>query len=202
MKNGREQDVFCKGCIELVREILLQRAYVLEDRFFKEFFVQCIESTTADAYEMFLEMPLAYNYFYEKRREMGIAETLRFFQLVATHHTIRMVKRRKKDVAWEEIYPLLCHVFHFTKREEEMTCLLQNIAVSCQSHFQGIFVQLTPRFLWGIEELSPFSFAFIGNFWYNSYSDFMGSFTGHIPFHIRRKRSGGTEAGGFCSGWK
>lgn len=202
MNDGQERDVFCKGCIELVREILLQRAYSIEERFFKEFFIQCIESTTVDAYEMFLETPLQYNYFYEKRRDMGIVEMLRFFQLVATHHTIRMVKRRKKDVEWTEIYPCLCHVFYFTEREEAMTGVLQHTAMACQSQFQEIFVELTPKFLWGIADLSPFSFAFIGNFWYNSYSDFMGSFVGHIPFHIRIKRGNAKAVGGMCSGWK
>ncbi|WP_317854697.1 hypothetical protein [Chakrabartyella piscis] len=189
MKEEQEKEIFCKGCIEVIREVLLQRAYTLENRFYLEFFVQCIESTTVDAYEMFLEMPMRYNYFYEQRRQMGIAETLRFFQLTALHHTIRTVKRRKKELEFAEIYPILCEVFCFTKREEDMTLLLQDCVTESQSEFQTLFTKFTPKFLWNQEDLTPFSFAFIGNFWYNSYSDFMGSFIGNIPFHIRRKRA-------------
>jgi len=51
--------------IEAERERLSARAYALEDAFLRAFFAQCVESTAADAYEVFLETPLAYNYFRE-----------------------------------------------------------------------------------------------------------------------------------------
>ena len=40
--------------IEAERERLSARAYALEDAFLRAFFAQCVESTAADAYEVFL----------------------------------------------------------------------------------------------------------------------------------------------------
>lgn len=70
-----------------------------------------------------------------------------------------------------------------------MTELLHRCAELYQSGFQELFHKTTARYLFGDKTLSGFSFAFIGNFWYNSYSSFMSSFTGYVPFHIRLKRA-------------
>ena len=70
-----------------------------------------------------------------------------------------------------------------------MTELLHCCAELYQSVFQELFHKTTARYLFGDKTLSGFSFAFIGNFWYNSYSSFMSSFTGYVPFHIRLKRA-------------
>jgi hypothetical protein len=66
-----------------------------------------------------------------------------------------------------------------------MAELLYRCAMVYQTGFHDLFHKVTARYLFGDRELSGFSFAFIGNFWYNSYSSFMGSFTGYVPFHIR-----------------
>ena len=67
--------------------------------------------------------------------------------------------------------------------------LLYQCAVVYQSGFQELFWKVTARYLFDDRVLNGFSFAFIGNFWYNSYSSFMSSFTGYVPFHIRMKRA-------------
>ena len=53
-------------------------------------------STAADAYEVFLETPLAYNYFREIWGEW-MKKRLTVFKLAAIYHTIRTVRRRKVD---------------------------------------------------------------------------------------------------------
>lgn len=83
--------------IEAERERLSARAYALEDAFLRAFFAQCVESTAADAYEVFLETPLAYNYFRENLGRMDEKTLARFFKLAAIYHTIRTVRRRKVD---------------------------------------------------------------------------------------------------------
>lgn len=70
--------------IEAERERLSARAYALEDAFLRAFFAQCVESTAADAYEVFLETPLVYNYFREnlgewmKKRLLGFLSWQQF----------------------------------------------------------------------------------------------------------------------------
>ena len=171
--------------IETEKEQLLQRAYDVDDLFLSAFYAQCAESTAADAHEVFLETPLSFNYFREKLEELDQETMKRFFRLAAIHHTIRIVRRRKKDLDWQEMKNVLTEIYGLEKREQDLTELLHQCAESYQTGFNELFHKTTARYLFGDRELTGFSFAFIGNFWYNSYSSFMGSFTGYVPFHIR-----------------
>ena len=175
--------------IEAERERLSARAYALEDAFLRAFFAQCVESTAADAYEVFLETPLAYNYFRENLGRMNEKTLARFFKLAAIYHTIRTIRRRKSGLDWTRMWTGLTAVFSLSGQERKMTELLHCCAELYQSGFQELFHKTTARYLFGDKTLSGFSFAFIGNFWYNSYSSFMSSFTGYVPFHIRLKRA-------------
>lgn len=175
--------------VEAERERLSARAYAQEDAFLQAFFAQCVESTSADAQEVFLETPLMYNYFRENLLRMKEETVSRFFKLAAIHHTIRIVRRRRKELCWEEMQAALAEVYLFNEQERRMAALLHHCAERYQSGFQELFHKTTARYLFGDRTLSGFSFAFIGNFWYNSYSSFMGSFTGYVPFHIRLKRA-------------
>ena len=153
------------------------------------FYAQCVESTAADAHEIFLETPLSFNYFWENRDRLDAAGVCRFFKLAAIHHTIRIVRRRKKELDWAQMKAALAEIYGLEEKETELAELLHQCATLYQSGFQELFHKTTARYLFGDRVLSGFSFAFIGNFWYNSYSSFMGSFTGYVPFHIRLKRA-------------
>ena len=84
--------------IEAERERLSARAYALEDAFLRAFFAQCVESTAADAYEVFLETPLAYNYFRENLGRMDEKTLARFFKLAAI--IIRFARSAVGKVDW------------------------------------------------------------------------------------------------------
>jgi len=114
---------------------------------------------------------------------------VRFFKLAAIYHTIRTVRRRKSGLDWTRMWTGLTAVFSLSGQERKLTELLHCCAELYQSGFQELFHKTTARYLFGDRVLSGFSFAFIGNFWYNSYSSFMSSFTGYVPFHIRLKRA-------------
>jgi hypothetical protein len=109
----------------------------------------------------------------------------RFFRLAAIHHTIRVVRRRKKELNWSSMKAAMTEIYELEETEQEMAELLYRCAMVYQTGFHDLFHKVTARYLFDDRELSGFSFAFIGNFWYNSYSSFMGSFTGYVPFHIR-----------------
>ncbi|KXL54524.1 hypothetical protein CLNEO_06310 [Anaerotignum neopropionicum] len=186
-----KKDERCKVLIEYSKTYFLDRAYQLENRFYSDYYVQCTQSTAADAYENFLETAMEHNYFKNKLQRLDETAMLRFFKLAAIHHTIRMVRRRKKSLSWEDMKDNLFQVYDLTKNEKEMADILQRCAFLYQSGFQDLFIKTTARYIFGDKELSAFSFAFIGNFWYNSYSSFMGSFTGYVPFHVRMERAMG-----------
>ena len=185
MLEKRKKEQTIRLWIEDEKERLLERAYLEEDLFLASFYAQCIESTAADAHEVFLETPVFYNYFRENMERLDGAAMGRFFRLAAIHHTIRIVRRRKKELQWKEMKQAMTEIYGLEQKEQNLAELLYCCAMSYQTGFQELFHKTTARFIFGDRELSDFSFAFIGNFWYNSYSSFMGSFTGYVPFHIR-----------------
>ena len=185
MMEKRKKENRIRLWIEMEKEWFLKNTYVIEDPFLEAFYTQCIESTAADAHEVFLETPLMFNYFREKLDRLDQETLSRFFKLAAIHHTIRIVRRRKKELDWAEMKGALIEIYRLEQKERDMAELLYQCAASYQTRFHELFHKTTARYLFGDRELSGFSFAFIGNFWYNSYSSFMGSFTGYVPFHIR-----------------
>lgn len=189
MLEKRKKEAQVRVWIEAEKERILERAYAAENPFFGAFYAQCAESTAADAYEVFLETPLVCNYFRENLDRLDEAALSRFFKLAAIHHTIRIVRRRKKELSWEEMRDAMLAIYELGEREKNLAELLYCCAVSYQSGFSELFHKTTARYLFSDRVLSGFSFAFIGNFWYNSYSSFMGSFTGYVPFHIRRRHA-------------
>lgn len=189
MLERRKKEEQVRLWIEAERERLSLRAYAYTDAFLGAFYAQCAESTAADAHEVFLETPLIGNYFRERLDRLGEESLSRFYKLAAIHHTIRIVRRRKKELHWEEMKTALGAIYSLSEREMQLAELLYQCAVVYQSGFQELFWKVTARYLFDDRVLNGFSFAFIGNFWYNSYSSFMGSFTGYVPFHIRMKRA-------------
>ena len=175
--------------IEAERERLLGQAYQLNCPFLQAFFAQCVESTAADAHEIFLETQLSHNYFRENLYRLKEEQISRFYKLAAMHHSVRMVRRRKKEVRWEEVRQGLLAVYAPVEWEMHLLEHLKDCCCFYQGGFSEIFCKITARYLFGDRVLHGFSFAFIGNFWYNSYSSFMGSFTGYVPFHIRRQKA-------------
>ena len=189
MLERRKKEMALRLQIEAEKVRLLERTYVLENPFLAAFYTQCIESTAADAHEIFLETPLAFNYFRENLDRLDEMGLRRFYRLAAIHHTIRIVRRRKKELDWDEMMAAITMVYELEKREKDMAELLHQCAAVYQTGFSELFHKTTARYLFEDRELSGFSFAFIGNFWYNSYSSFMGSFSGYVPFHIRLKQA-------------
>lgn len=189
MLEKRKKEAAVGGWIEEIRAFLAERAYATEDPFLGAFYGQCIESTAADAYEVFLETPLTFNYFRGNLDRLDKEGMRRFFRLAAIHHTIRIVRRKKKELRWDDMLAAMTEVYELEEKEKNLAEILHQCAAVYQTGFSELFHKTTARYLFDDVELSGFSFAFIGNFWYNSYSSFMGSFTGYVPFHIRLRQA-------------
>ena len=86
MLEKRKQEAAVRQWIEQERERLSERAYGLESSFPTAFYAQCVESTAADAHEIFLETPLTFNYFRANVYRMEASHIKRFYKLAAIHH--------------------------------------------------------------------------------------------------------------------
>lgn len=173
---------------ESFRVYFLEKAYKIQEPFYREFFVQCIESTSADGYELFFEMNAEHNYFLKKRKVAIESMTLRFYKLVAIHHAIRVATKKKKIVSWDIIKAYVYDVFHCNEKEMEIAELLFQSAKKNYNEFQRLIIKVLVRYVFLESTLDGFSFAFLGNFWYNSYRNFMASFVKYVPFVVRFRR--------------
>lgn len=184
LKRKEEQLAWNEG----FRLYFLEKAYQIPEPFYKEFFVQCIESTSADGYEIFFEMNAEHNFFLKQRPIAIEYMTLRFYKLVAIHHVIRVATKKKKIVSWDTIAPYLYQVFQCDEKEKAIAELLYQSAKENYNEFQQLMIKVLVRYVFLESTLDGFSFAFLGNFWYNSYRNFMASFVKYVPFAVRFRR--------------
>lgn len=177
--------------LEGQKESYLSRA-AQETPFYEAYYMQCIESTVADGYEMFLLDFSRENYFRANVERLDMESGKRFFKLAGIHHTIRVVRRRKKQLDWEEMSAAMARVYELDEKERQMADILYRCASLYQSGFADLFARTTARYLFRTIEMTPQTLAFLLNFWYNSYSSFMASFVGYVPFHIRLQKASGS----------
>ena len=175
--------------LEGQKESYLARA-AQETPFYEAYYMQCIESTVADGYEMFLLDFSRENYFRANVERLDLESGKRFFNLAGIHHTIRVVRRRKKQLDWEEMSAAMARVYELDEKERQMADILYRCASLYQSGFADLFARTTARYLFHTIEMTPQTFLL--NFWYNSYSSFMASFVGYVPFHIRLQKASGS----------
>ncbi|MFI3174457.1 MAG: hypothetical protein R3Y53_04535 [Bacillota bacterium] len=187
LKMREQQMAWNEGC----RLYFLEKAYKIKEPFYREFFVQCIESTSADFYELFFEMNAEHNCFLKKKHIAIEVMLLRFYKLVAIHHTIRVATKKKKIVSWDTMKLHIYQIFQCDEKEKAVAELLYQSAKGNYNEFQRLIIKVLVRYVFDESILDGFSFAFLGNFWYNSYRNFMASFVKYVPFVVRFRRGVG-----------
>jgi len=178
-----------KKNIESQKEIYHKRTDKLQNSFYQGFFEQCIESTVMDAYEIFLEDNTEHNYFKKHRKELDEECGQRFFKLMAIHHSIKMVRKKRKKLKWSEMCEAMCTVFQLTKTEVKLADILYGHACIHDGVFSFLFARVAAGYLFFTPQLNPFSVAFIENFCYNSYNNFMASFTKYLSVNLRLRKA-------------
>lgn len=181
----QSKEIYLLQNLENIHDTLLQATAPLENSFFAAFYAQCIESTYADGYEIFLLDHSISNCFQENRAQCNAFVLERFYKLAAIHHTIQVVQRRKKELCWKHMANAMQTVYVFHENERHMADILYQCACISRSRFRALFARTTARYLFAQTELSPVTLAFLMNFWYNSYQSFMASFINYVPFRVR-----------------
>lgn len=232
--NSKEKEIYCIWN-ESWREYFLEKSYEASNRFYEDFYIQCVESIHADFNELMYDMPSCYNYFineFSRDSDRNIKKdifVMRFYKLVAMHNTIKLAEKLDKQIYrginyenyhinWESIKFHLYDIFSFSLSEIDMAEVLYSaisgnthdivssgcmgdvgefgefgsdykyISITNSNHFQSLIIKVTARYLFDNYYLDNFSFAFIGNFWYNSYNSFIGTFLCYVPFSVHLEK--------------
>ncbi len=163
------------------RETLLQK----DSSFYQAFYLQSIETTHINIEDLFKQTPLSYHYFRNNKHLLQESIIQKLYKLTAIHNTIRTIRRKSKFLNWNIISPYLYEVFQFSKKEQAIAELLYSASLIHRSYFQEMLIKNTAHYLFHDDKIHHLSFAFLGNFWYNSYEDFITSFENYVPFQTR-----------------
>lgn len=177
-----------KQYIEGQKEPFLAKVYGLENPFYLAFYEQSIEGIVADAYEFFVELVAENNFFYEHIDIINEKRGRRFFRLVSAYHTIRILRKKRNQISSEEMKEVLFFIFDFDAREQRLYELLYDCACWYGAKFQSVFNGVLIQYVFGLTTENPFTLAFIQYFCYNSYDNFMQSFTRYISLNRRLQR--------------
>lgn len=178
-----------KRYVEEEKETYFNRIYEMKHLFYASFYEQCIESTIADAYEYFVELESSNNFFYDNIKYMNAEKGRRFFKLMAMHHTIKVMRKNRMDIDTAKMKEALIYIFDLCHKEQKLFELLYQCACQYENQFERVFAYSLGKYLFDKEISTPFSFAFIQNFCYNSYMNFMQSFTKYITLDNRLKKT-------------
>lgn len=174
---------------ECFRAYFIEKCYHIDDIFYQEFFVQCVESAYADCCEVFFENPTYYNCFLDESYRDKYVLVSKFYKLIAIHNTVCVAGKKQDEIGWQTIRKHLFFVFRCSKKEIELADKLYDYIINDGYQFQILMIKVTTIYLFEFKLLNEFYFAFLSNFWYNSYNNFMNSFVGFIPFSVRFSRS-------------
>lgn len=178
-----------KKYIEEQRDIYLENIYEMQNLFHISFYEQCVESTIADAYEFFVETENKSNFFYENIKLMNEERGKRFFKLMAIHHTIKILRENRMEIDTLKMKKALFSSFEFSEEEQKLYHILYLCACDFERNFSALFAKTIAKYLFSKDSLTPFSLAFLQNFCYNSYKNFMQSFTKYISLSMRLQRA-------------
>lgn len=178
-----------KRNVEDEKSYFLDMIYELPNGFHVDFYNQVVESTIADAYEFFVELDCENNFFYENLKIMNLDRGHRFYKLMAMYHTIRILRKRRQDIDSEEMKEALFVAYSFDIKEQKLFNLLYSCACNFEKQFPALFSKAFAKYLFGKDNCSIFTLAFIDNFCYNSHVKFLSSFTRYISVGRRLKRA-------------
>lgn len=174
-----------KETVEKEKMQYLKRVYQLENPFYLAFYEQSIECIVADAYEFFVELDCENNYFYDHIMMMSRQRGQRLFKMMSLYHTIKILRKKRKDLELEEMKPIFISIFDFNEKEIRLFDLLYTCACQYEGEFQGLFNKALAKYLFGEDIHNPFVLAFLENFCYNSYKNFLNSFTKYVSLNRR-----------------
>ena len=176
-----------KKYIEDEKYRFLEQVYKLENPFFLAFYEQSIECAVADAYEFFAELNCENNFFQDNLKLLDYERGHRFIKMVGLYHTIKILRKKRKEISAEEMGGALYGVYAFDDREKKLFELLYQCACRYEGQFQDLFNKAMAKYIFGKNVSNPFTLAFIQNFCYNSYYNFLSSFTKYISLNRRLK---------------
>ena len=150
-----------KSTIEDEGEKYLKKIYTIKNNFYMSFFEECINSTTPDAYEYFVELKANGNVFGESVYTLTRERGRRFIKLMAIHHSIKMLRFKECGLSLVNMKNNLVYAFDLNDHEQKVFDLLYACFMMYSGSFSELFASAVMKYLFGKDNYGKYTIAFI-----------------------------------------
>lgn len=159
------------------------RAENIENKDIKKFYIQLICSTMADGYEFFMDILNSKSFF----NRFGIVNNeagKKIYKLNALYYTIKFIEKNKDIIENpNQLKDDMFKIFNFSKHEKKDYNKFLNLHKSNPTQFEVDFSRHVIRSIVGSKGVNPVSLAFVTNFFYSSYKNFINAYTNYVGFN-------------------
>lgn len=163
-------------------DYFFSRAENIENKDIKKFYIQLICSTMADGYEFFMDLLKSKSYF----SRFGLVDDdkgKKMYKLNAIYHTIRFLEKNEDIIENTNQFKVdLFKTFNFNRQEKKDFNKFYNLYKDNPTRFDIEFSRHVIRSTSGSKSVNPVSLAFVTNFFYSSYKNFVNSYTSCVGF--------------------
>ncbi|MCJ7855463.1 hypothetical protein MUJ63_04020 [Lachnospiraceae bacterium NSJ-143] len=182
--------------IDSMREKYVERAVKLTNSFCVSFYALLSEFSAIDAEEGFCSMFSRSNVLKKYMKYMDSERKRRFFNVMAMHHTIQMLAKKRDKLNYYVVSICLYEVYDFAENEKKLFDILYKCRMEFPKQFPDFFSKAAIKYMFGRDDDNIFAIAFFENFCYNSFKTFVKYFSEYISINRRIKISEMNEAAG------
>lgn len=167
-----KKNCIIEKCFNEKKVIYLNRVYRIKNKFYHDFYLQCINSIVADSYDFFLDTPVKSNVFKKNAFKMTDTMCSRFFKIMSMHHTIKFIKKYHKEINKTDIEKALFYVFDFDDNEKLLFEILCEAIFIGRLKFRFVINKIMIKYVFNMNNFSLQTLAFVENFFFYSYRNF------------------------------
>ncbi len=182
--------------IDKIRDDYVDKAFKLQNSFCSSFYALLAEFTAIDAERGFCGVFCRSNILKRNIRFMDQERSRRFFKIMAMHHTVQMLAKKRDKLDFYVVSVCLYDSYEMSDGEKRLFELFYRCRMEFPKQFPAFFSKAALKYMFGGGENDIFAIAFLENFCYNSFKIFVKYFSEYISINRRIKLSNMERAEG------
>ena len=196
LSHGTEEKLQFMEEMDKIREDYVKKSAELSNSFCSAFYALMAEFAAIDAQESFCGTYCRSNVFNKYMPYMDSERKRRFFKIMAMHHTIQMMAKKRDKLDFYVVSVCFYKVYELEESEKKLFEILYKYRMSFPKQFPDAFSKTALKYMFGRDETNIFAIAFLENFCYNSFKTFLKYFSEYISINRRIKLSSLNQAAG------
>ena len=182
--------------LEDIKTEYVNNAYEVQNSFCSSFYALLAQFSAIDAKECLHMNNLRSNVSKLSADKMDNERKRRFFKIIAMHHTIQMLAKKKDKLDFFTMSIFFYKIYSLEEVEKQLFEILYKYRTDFPKQFPAVFARAAIKYVFGSDKSGVFFMAFFQNFCYNSFKTFVKYFSEYISINRRIKISNINEAAG------